>query len=234
MTETMKKYLKTWARWMLVVAIIAGGGAVADVVVTAGTGTTIFAFTCFSTKVCPPAVLVDSTGTEKATAANPATIVSLASPTANFTRPADTTAYTIGDLIGNSTTAGSVVPLSWTVNRASTNPVYIERAILKKSTTGVTAPNFRLHLYTASPTIASGDNAAYSTTQSGHFCDIDINMPTTDLFSDANDGIGAPNAGVRCIVVPTAQTIYGLLEARGAYAPGNAEVFTAIIEITQP
>ena len=31
-----------------------------------------------------------------------------------FTRPTDTTAYTSGDLVGNSTTAGSVVPLSFT------------------------------------------------------------------------------------------------------------------------
>lgn len=155
-------------------------------------------------------------------------------PTANFTRPADTTAYAVGDMVANSTTAGSVVPMSFTVNTASGRAIYISRAVLKKSTTGVTAPNFRLHLYTASATIASGDNAAYSTTQSGHFCDIDINMPTTDLFSDANDGIGAPNVGTVCSIVPTAQIIYGLIEARGAYAPGNAEVFTVNLEVHEP
>lgn len=155
-------------------------------------------------------------------------------PTANFTRPGDTTAYAIGDMVANSTTAGSVTPMQFTVNTASGRAVYITRAKLAKSTTGVTAPNFRLHLYTASPTVASGDNAAYSTTLSGHFCDIDINMPTTTLFSDGNDGLGSPNIGTSCSVVPTAQIIYGLTESRGAYAPGNAEVFTFTLEVHEP
>lgn len=39
-------------------------GAVADYAVTVGAGTTIFAFTCFTTKVCPAHVTVDSAGTE--------------------------------------------------------------------------------------------------------------------------------------------------------------------------
>lgn len=152
-------------------------------------------------------------------------------PSANFTRSANTTAYQIGQIVANS---GSAAPMSFTVNTASGRAVAIERAIIKKSTTGVTAPNFRLHLYTASPTIANNDNGTYSTTQSGHFCDIDVNMPTTVLFSDANDGIGAPNIGTRCSVVPTAQAIFGLIEARGAYAPGNAEVFTVTLESHEP
>lgn len=147
-------------------------------------------------------------------------------PTANFTRPADTTAYTAGDMVANSTTAGSVVPMSLTVNSVSGRKVYLRRVVLKKSTTGVTAPNFRVHFYTASPTIASGDNAAYSTTLSGHFCDMDVNMLTTDIFSDGNDGIGTPNNGAECAVAPTTTTVFALIEARGAYAPGNAEVFT--------
>jgi hypothetical protein len=156
-------------------------------------------------------------------------------PTANFTRPANTTAYVAGQLLGNSVTAGSVVPLSLTVNSVSGRKVYLRRVVLKKSTTGVTAPNFRLHFYTASPTIASGDGVAYSTTQSGHFCDMDVNMPTTTLFSDGNDGIGTPNNGAECAVAPTTTTVFVLIEARGAYAPGSAEVFTiAQLEVYEP
>lgn len=147
-------------------------------------------------------------------------------PTANFTRPADTTAYASGDMVANSTTAGSVVPMSLTVNSVSGRKVYLRRVVLLKSTTGVTAPNFRIHFYTTSPTIASGDNAAYSTTQSGHFCDMDVNMYTTAIFSDGNDGIGTPNNGAECAVAPATTVVFALIEARGAYAPGNAEVFT--------
>jgi hypothetical protein len=43
----------------------------ADVNYTQGAGTVIFAFTCFSTKVCPAHVLTSSAGTELMTSANP-------------------------------------------------------------------------------------------------------------------------------------------------------------------
>lgn len=49
-------------------------GAAADVAVTVGSGTTVFAFTCFTTKVCPAAVTVNSAGTEIGTSANPLVI----------------------------------------------------------------------------------------------------------------------------------------------------------------
>lgn len=162
----------------------------------------------------------------------------IVSSTANFTRPGDTTAYAVGDLVANSTTAGSVVPMSLVINTISSRSAYLRRVVLKKSTTGVTAPNFRIHFYTSSPTIANGDNAAYSTTLSGHFCDMDVNMLATDIFSDGNDGIGTPNNGSECAVTPaggTPTTIFALIEARGAYAPGNAEVFTITqLETYQP
>lgn len=162
------------------------------------------------------------------------TAITITNPSANFTRPGDTNAYTIGDLIANNTAAGSVTPLSWTVNQTAAQGVYIRRVILRKSTTGVTAPQFRLHLYTASPTVTNGDNGAFSSTLSGSFCDLDVNMYTTNPYSDGNEGIGAPNTGGECGVVPSAQTVYGLLEARGAYAPGTSEVFTAVLEVYQP
>src|SRR5688572_29350805 len=40
---------------------------------------------------------------------------SLVAASATFNRPADTTAYSIGDLVANNTAAGSVTPLSFTV-----------------------------------------------------------------------------------------------------------------------
>jgi hypothetical protein len=46
----------------------------ADVNYTQGAGTVIFAFTCFTTKVCPAHVLTSSTGTELMTSANPGLI----------------------------------------------------------------------------------------------------------------------------------------------------------------
>lgn len=64
-------------KW-LATAFIAGlcfsiGSASADYVIKDGNGVaqTVFAFVCQSVKICSAQVLVDSTGTEKATATNP-------------------------------------------------------------------------------------------------------------------------------------------------------------------
>ena len=156
----------------------------------------------------------------------------MATPSANFTRPADTTAYASGDLVANSTTAGSVVPLSWTAARIGAGSFMVRRARLKKSTTSVTNASFRLHLYAASPTCTNGDNGAWLTTESTYLGAIDITIDKA--FSDAASGIGAPNTGSEISVeLSSGQTIYGLIEARGAYTPGNAEVFTGILELFQ-
>lgn len=53
---------------------LSGSWAVADYALTAGSGTTIFSFTCFTTKVCPAGVQVNSAGTEIFTAAAPAQV----------------------------------------------------------------------------------------------------------------------------------------------------------------
>lgn len=156
----------------------------------------------------------------------------VAAPSANFTRPSDTTAYASGDLVANSTTAGSVSPLSWTAARVSAGTFFINRARLKKSTTSITSAQFRLHLYTSSPTCANGDNGAWSTTHSGYLGSLDITCDKA--FTDAAGGEGIPATGSQIEVALTSgQTIYGLLEARAAYTPGNAEVFTVILELIQ-
>lgn len=152
---------------------------------------------------------------------------------ANFTRPADTTAYASGDLVANSTTAGSVAPMSFTAARVAAGSGMIRRARLRKTGTGVTNASFRLHLYTASPTPANGDNAAWSTDKAANYLGaIDITVDKT--FTDGSAGNGVPNTGAEInFALTSGQIIYGLLEARGAYTPGNAEVFTVSLEVIQ-
>lgn len=156
---------------------------------------------------------------------------------ANFTRPADTTTYATGDLIANSTTAGSVVALSWsTAARISGGSGMVRRARLNKSTTSLTNASFRLHLYGSDPAassgITNGDNGAWLTKIANYLGSIDIIVDRG--FSDASMGIGIPNVGGEITFIPNSgQTIYGLLESRAAYAPGNAEVYTVELEIYQ-
>jgi hypothetical protein len=165
-----------------------------------------------------------------------ATIVS-----ANFTRPADTTAYASGDLIANSTTAGSVTPMSFTASRINDASGMVRRAKLKKSTTSTTNASYRLHLYqndpSASSGITNGDNGAWSTKEANYLGSLTCDMTATTgrAFSDAASAQCSVDNGTEINFIPKSgtQLIYGLLEARGAYTPGNAEVFTVYLEVLQ-
>ena len=159
----------------------------------------------------------------------------IANPTANVTRPADVTAYASGDLVANSVTAGSVVPMSFVAARVSGGSLAIRRARLKKSAVSVTLATFRLHLYSILPTVTNGDNAAWASPHSGYLGSFDLDMAGTNgrAFSDSAGVAAAPAVGAELNVVAVVQTIFGLLEARAGYTPASAEVFTVILECVQ-
>jgi hypothetical protein len=164
------------------------------------------------------------------------TVTQAASST--ITRPADTTAYASGDLVANSVAAGSVTNLQFTtLARISGGSGVIVGAQIQKSTNSVTNAAFRLHLFNTAPTYTSaGDNSAMTTvvvaSAKGYLGYIDISAMVG--FSDVAWGSGAPdNSRGGIPYVATAQIIYGLLEARGAYTPGNAEVFTVTLDALQ-
>lgn len=144
----------------------------------------------------------------------------------SFTRPADTNAYTAGDLVANSTTAGSVVPLSFGVGTGSFKIVEVH---IRKSGTGVTAADFDLHLYSASPTCANGDNGAWSTNGVADY----IGYIEGGQMVAFTDGASVRNALAYGAILShkAGGTIYGLLEVQGTYTPASAEVFTVDLEI---
>lgn len=154
----------------------------------------------------------------------------VANPSASFTRPADTTAYASGDLVANSTTSGSVTPMSFTAARVAAGNFMIRRARLSKSGTGVTNAAFRLHLFTASPGVTNGDNGVFLSTQAATYLGY-FDVTSMMAFSDGASGIGAPGVGSEHgVALASGQTIYGLTEPRGAYTPISAEVFTWTLE----
>lgn len=151
------------------------------------------------------------------------------SPSTTFTRPADTTPYSIGDLVANSTTAGSVAAMQLTLARVAAGAVSVRRIRLRKSTTSLTSASFRIHAYASDPAAASGisngDNAAWLTKKAGYLGHVDITMDKA--FSDAAGGEGVPSIGSELSAkLASGQLVYFLIEARAAYTPGNAEVFT--------
>jgi len=153
-------------------------------------------------------------------------MISLVSAT--FTRPADTTAYASGDLVANSTTAGSVVPMTFALSDLGRGGM-IRRCRIRKSGTSVTSASFRLHLYTtASITCANGDNGAWSTNQAVNYVGA-FDITVDRAFTDGASGNGVPLVGNE--INFGLNNYYGLLEARGAYTPANGEVFTVELEV---
>lgn len=151
----------------------------------------------------------------------------------SFTRPADTTAYALGDLVANNTVAGSVVPITVNAGRVTNGTGMARRVRLKKTSTSLANASFRVHLYKDSPTCANGDNAAWSTTESNYLGACDVTMD--EAFTDGAKGIGVPNAGGEINFDCSSGTanIFALIEARAAYAPASGETFSLSVEVLQ-
>lgn len=178
------------------------------------------------------AVLIDATTGLPYSGAGTTVVVG-----ATFSRPADTTPYIAGDLVANSTTAGSVVAMAITVGRVAGGTGMVRRARIKKSGTGVPNASFRLHLYKTDPAlstgITNGDNGVWLTKESTYLGAMDVTVDR--VFSDAAKGIGVPVAGteINFDCAAGSQTIYALMEARGAYTPVSGETFTVALEVLQ-
>lgn len=152
-----------------------------------------------------------------------------------FTTPAGTTPYSIGDLVANHGTAASVVALVFAVSAAINDPVMLRRLRLKTDDTGAVGATLRLHLYKDDPALSSGitngDNGVFLTKESTYLGAFEVVMDRH--FSDAEKGIGVPVAGSEITCVPSVDTvnIFGLLEARSAFTPVGAKLWTPSLEV---
>ena len=146
-----------------------------------------------------------------------------------FTRPNDTTSYTNGDLVANSTTAGSVVPLKFQVGSEGGQLVSIR--MVKTDETDVASATFSLRLFAGLPTVANGDNGAIS-----HDVASIIGIyPLTTMVAATDDAYSVLNIGDTNfsggLYLPGVSTIYGLIEAKAAYSPAALEVFTVSLVV---
>ncbi len=149
----------------------------------------------------------------------------------SFTRPADTTTYASGDLIANSTTAGSVAPIPCAVARKNAGTGVISGVRLSKSSNSLANVSFRVHLFKTAPTSSAGDNAAFAGAITGvgavALGYVDITMD--QQYSDGAKGFASINAKAFDAAAGS-QNIYALIEARAAYTPASGETFTLALE----
>jgi len=140
--------------------------------------------------------------------------------TATITRPSNTTAYTAGDVVGD--TGGSAI-ISLTAAGPTAGFVLIQSISLVFSDSVVPSGMgaFRIHMYSASPTamadntpfdLTSGDRATYM----GY---IDLPAPQ-DLGSTIYTQTDYPGRLIKLAAAST--TLFVEIETRGAYTPVSA------------
>jgi hypothetical protein len=152
----------------------------------------------------------------------------LTAASSTFTRPNNTTQYVIGYAVADNTTAGSCHPLIFTLPTANFK---LQRVGMVKSGPTNTNARFRLHLYSQAPTLANGDGAAWSTTQSAYLGDIDVDM-TARAFTDNAQGFGlfaTSDVPAYLALNPSTLTVYAVVEALSAYTPLANEIFTTTL-----
>jgi hypothetical protein len=151
----------------------------------------------------------------------------------SFSRPADTTQYAQNDLVANSATAASVVPLSFGVNRFGGGGI-VRGARLYKSDKTATLATFTIFLFLASPgTPSNGDNGALAVASAADFLDSFAIDLATGAFAGATTGIGKRSAALAIpFFIPAMNSkIYGLIRVDAAYTPASEESFRLMLEI---
>lgn len=157
----------------------------------------------------------------------------MANPSGSTTLPNSVTAYASGDLVANSATAGSVTPISVTASRIAAGSFMLRRVKLAKTSAVLTNASFRVHLWTATPTVTNGDDGVFLPSGVADYrgaFDVTIDR----AFSDGAAGFGLPAVGFDVSTkLAAGSTLYVLLEARAAYTRTAAEVFTVTFDDLQ-
>jgi hypothetical protein len=140
--------------------------------------------------------------------------------TATITRPSNTTAYTAGDVVGD--TGGSAI-ISLTAAGPTAGFVLVQSISLVFSDSVVPSGMgaFRIHMYSASPT-AIADNAAFdllSGDRANYMGYIDLPAPQ-DLGSTIYTQVDYPGRLIKLAAAST--TLFVEIETRGAYTPVSA------------
>jgi hypothetical protein len=147
---------------------------------------------------------------------------------ANFTRPADTTAYAVGDAVTNSTSAPTVFQLDLgALGAVNGQAIEIRKLVVISSAKQATLPLLNVFLSDATFT-ATNDNSALdiadATQESGGSwfpCDV-------QNYTASNSRVAHIDSPDPMILAAADTKLYGTIQAANAYTPVSAEKFTII------
>lgn len=148
---------------------------------------------------------------------------------AEFTRPADTIQYAVNDVIG--TSPASLIEFA---NCAGENggSGWITRIKVQKNNSNITAAQMRLHLFHTAPDPVA-DNAQYPLL----YANKDKRIGYIDLSLET-EGTGGDSAwkavfmtNIPFVCAAGSKSLYGVLEAKGAYTPASGEKFYVEIAV---
>jgi hypothetical protein len=146
---------------------------------------------------------------------------------ATFARPADTTAYTAGDVVSNNTSTTTPMTFS-NFARVSGGTGYIVGAKLVTDKKSIT-PRFRVHLFNATGATLAADNAANKALYadaSKRIANFDLPAMVTPADTSGSDESRAIDLTLRIPFVAVAsRDIYAVLEALDAFTPASAQNF---------
>ena len=151
--------------------------------------------------------------------------------TATITRPSNATAYTAGDVVGD--TGGSAI-ISLTSAGPTAGFVIIQSIslVFSDSTVPSGMGAFRVHLYSASPT-AIADNAAFdlaSGERDTYMGYVDLPAPQ-DLGSSIYTQTDYPGRLIKLAAAST--TLFVEIETRGAYTPVSASAVSLRVNLLE-
>jgi hypothetical protein len=160
----------------------------------------------------------------------------IATPTSTLTRPANTTAYTAGDVISSNTTAASAVVPSFTAAGGSAGSGSIISFILTTNkTSGMGGLGFAIDLWSAAPTYTNGDNGVYQPMATGAANWLgSASFTTTTQATDGAYAVGVPDAvGAIDFALASGTAIYWTLTTQAAFTPASGQTFTLTARVQQ-
>ena len=167
---------------------------------------------------------------------NPQPISKLNKVVAEFTRPANTTAYAAKDVISDSTTSPTYMTFSNVVRDKGASGYVVKARIMSDSTAPSTASAvFKLHLFHTAPT-AINDNDPYTML----YANRDKRIGVLTFPAAATEGTGSDSCHARVsndtiafCVDDASNVLYGILETDTAFTPASGQKFYVELIIDQ-